>query len=159
MLELKMKTNKSRWYTTGIHGQELDNIQELENISNGTMIFRYLGILLAIKNLKISSFAPFLDKIPAYISAWMSSSLLYVGRVVLLRAILQGVECFWLSSFLISATVTTKITRLLLSLPLAIYGIVVAWKDISLQKCEWWLDFKDIYRWNHVLLAQSLWNI
>lgn len=93
-----MKTNKSRWYTTGIHGQELDDIQELENISNGTMIFRYLGILLAIKNLNIS--------------AWMSSSLLYVGRVVLLRAVLQGVECFSLSSFLISATVMTKITRL-----------------------------------------------
>lgn len=95
-----MNISKSSLYTIGIHGQELNEIQESTNILRGTMSFHYLGISLAAKNLKVGYFALlplppfFLDNIVAYISKWMSFSLSYAGRAEFVRVIFQGVECF-----------------------------------------------------------------
>ncbi|XP_022865107.1 uncharacterized protein LOC111384987 [Olea europaea var. sylvestris] len=106
---LRMNVDKSCLYTASINGQELDNIYGLTNMSMGLMPFCYLGISLAAQKLKISSYDVFINKISAYICAWYKASLSYAGRAKLVRAILQGVECFWLSIFLISATVTSRV--------------------------------------------------
>ncbi|XP_022855690.1 uncharacterized protein LOC111376908 [Olea europaea var. sylvestris] len=64
---LKINTTKSSIYTAGIFGYELQNIMEVSKFSKGSMPFRYLGIPLASEKLKVSSYAPFLEKIAGYI--------------------------------------------------------------------------------------------
>ncbi|XP_022867239.1 uncharacterized protein LOC111386969 [Olea europaea var. sylvestris] len=86
---LKINTLKSSLYTTGIYGFELQRIVELSNFSKGTMPFCYFGIPLASEKLKVSSYAPFLDKIAAYIGAWNCSSLSYASKVELITAVLN----------------------------------------------------------------------
>ncbi|CAA3000228.1 Hypothetical predicted protein [Olea europaea subsp. europaea] len=51
---LRMNILKPSLYTVGVYGKELDDIIELTNFLKGTMSFRYLGIPLASKKLKVS---------------------------------------------------------------------------------------------------------
>ncbi|XP_022870493.1 uncharacterized protein LOC111389759 [Olea europaea var. sylvestris] len=76
---LKLNILKSSLFTAGVHGQILDDIMELTCVPRGSMPFRYLGIPLALDKLKVSGYAPFLDKITSYIGAWNSSTLSYAG--------------------------------------------------------------------------------
>lgn len=109
---LRMNNLKSSLFTAGIFGHDLEDIQDVINIPRGTMPFRYLGIPLAAEKLKVSCYAPFLDKIATYISSWTCSYLSYAGRAELIRAVLQGVECFWLSLLPIPATIISRIQTL-----------------------------------------------
>lgn len=60
---LKINTLKSSRYTVGIYENELERIMDISNFSKGTMPFRYLGIPLASEKLKVSSYAPLLEKL------------------------------------------------------------------------------------------------
>ncbi|XP_022847501.1 uncharacterized protein LOC111370020 [Olea europaea var. sylvestris] len=100
-----------------------------------------LGIHLASEKLKVSSYASLLEKIAADIGAWNCSSISYAEKMELIRAVLQGVECFWLSIFPIPTIIISRI------------------KDLCLPKEEEGLGLKDLKSWNLVLLVKSLWNI
>lgn len=76
------------------------------------MPFRYLGVPLTAVRLKVMHYAPFIDKIAAYINSWTASTLSYAGRMELIRYVLQGVECFWFSIFPFLAALIDRITRL-----------------------------------------------
>ncbi|XP_022895208.1 uncharacterized protein LOC111409387 [Olea europaea var. sylvestris] len=150
---------ESSIYTAGIFGYELQTIMEISKFSKGTMPFRYLGIPLASEKLKVSSYAPFLEKIAGYIGAWSCASLSYAGKLELIRAVLQGVECFWLSIFPISATIISRIVSLCRNFLWGSKKPLVAWKNLCLPKAEGGLGLKDLKTWNLVLLAKFLWNI
>ena len=81
---LRANANKSNIFTVGIVGQELDDILSMTGFSKGTMPFWYLGIPLATEKLKVIHYAPFVDKIVAYINAWTAASLSYAGRAELI---------------------------------------------------------------------------
>lgn len=155
---LRANTLKSNLYTAGIYGQDLDDIQILTNIPVGTMPFRYLGIPLAAERLTVMHYAPFLDKIAAYINSWTASSLSYAGRMELIRSVLQGVECFWLSIMPIPAIVIDRVTRLCRQFLWNSSHSPVSWKEACLPKAEGGLGFRDLKSWNSALLAKCLWN-
>lgn len=85
---------KSNLYTTGIFGLNFELIQSTTGIPIGSMPFRYLGVPLTVVHLKVMHYAPFMDKIAAYINSWTASTLSYAGIMELIRYVLQGVECF-----------------------------------------------------------------
>ncbi|GFP98893.1 line-1 retrotransposable element orf2 protein, partial [Phtheirospermum japonicum] len=109
---LSMNALKSDLYTATIVGEDLEEIQDITGIPLGTMPFRCLGIPLSAHKLRPMHYAPFIDKIASYINAWTASSLSYAGRAELIRSVLQGVECFWLSIFPLPAGVIDRITKL-----------------------------------------------
>ena len=156
---LRANVSKSSLYTAGITGTELEEIKALTNIPTGTMPFRYLGIPLAAEKLKVNFYAPFIDKIAAYINAWTSASLSYAGRSELIKSVLQGVECFWLSIFPIPAAVISRITRLCRAFLWGSKKPLVAWNEVCLPKSEGGLGFRDTKCWNTALLTKALWNI
>ena len=156
---LKVNELKSSLFTAGIVGPDLEHIQQMTNFTTGAMPFRYLGIPLAAEKLKSMHFAPFVDKIASYINAWTRCSLSYAGRAELIRAVLQGVECFWLSILPIPAAVIDRITRLCRAFLWGSRNSLVAWRDICLPKHEGGLGFRDTKAWNSALLARTLWNI
>lgn len=141
---LRMNMNKSNIFTAGIFGIKLDDISRLTNMTKGFMPFRYLGIPLAAEKLKISSFDSFINKISAYIGAWSRISLSYAGRAELVRAVLQGVECFWLSILPIPSAIISKITSLCRNFLWGSKRPLVGWNDICLPKDERGLGFRDM---------------
>ncbi|XP_022857249.1 uncharacterized protein LOC111378309 [Olea europaea var. sylvestris] len=156
---LRLNVLKSSLFTAGTHGQILEDILELTSVPRDSMSFRYLGILLASEKLKVGCYAFFLDKITTYIGAWNCSTLSYVGKIELIRAVLQGVECLWLSIFPIPATIISRIVSLYQKFLWGSKKSLVSWKYICLPKEEGGLGLKDLKSWNLALLAKSLWNI
>ncbi|KAK6121511.1 hypothetical protein DH2020_044741 [Rehmannia glutinosa] len=146
-------------FIRGIVGQKLVEIHRLVNMPIGSMPFKYLGIPLAAGKLKVVHYASLVEKVASYINAWANCTLSYVGRTELIRSVVQGMECFWLSILPIPGAIIDKITNLC---RLFLWGerkALVAWKNICLPKSEGGLGFRDIKSWNIALLAKVLWNI
>ncbi|KAL8062253.1 hypothetical protein ABFX02_02G135400 [Erythranthe guttata] len=98
-------------------------------------------------------------QILAYINAWTGASLSYAGRAELIRAVVQGVECFWLSIFSIPVTVRTAIIKLCRAFLWGKAGASVAWKKCCLPKTEGGLGLRELGAWNAALITKNLWEI
>jgi len=109
---LQANTLKSSIFTAGIEGQELQSIMDFTRFPQGVMPFRYLDNPLAIVKLRITHYDPLLSKISDCIKAWKAVSLSYAGRLELIRGMLQGVVCFWLSILPTPIVVIEKVYRL-----------------------------------------------
>ncbi|GFY91065.1 hypothetical protein Acr_07g0012610 [Actinidia rufa] len=105
-----------------------------------------------------------INKISGYISAWAGANLSYAGRTELIKSVLQGVECFWLSILPTPAGVQAKIIKLCRNFlwsgkcnknkrPL------VAWRDITPPKIEGGLGIRNSKAWNKALLSKTMWDI
>ena len=94
---LQVNDLKSCIFTTGLVNPKLDTILGLANFPKGSMPLRYLNIPLAAEKLKVMHYSSLLDRISNSISAWSSSTLSIAGRTEIIRATLQGIECFWLA--------------------------------------------------------------
>jgi len=68
----------------------------------------------------------------------------YVGRVELIKFVLQGVECFWLSVLPIPTGVIEKIYRLCGGFLWNSHHSLVAWKEVCHAKNDDDLGFEDL---------------
>lgn len=69
----------------------------------------FLGIPLAAERLRSADFSTLIDSIIVRLNSWPRRTLSYAGQVELLRSVLQGVECFWLSILPIPFGIIDKI--------------------------------------------------
>ena len=161
---LRINANKSNVFMAGINHIDMAEIKSITGFRVGEFPFRYLGIPVAATRLTIEQFRPLTAKISEYISAWAGATLSYAGRSELIRSVLQGVECFWLSILPIPVGVRSKIVALCRNF---LWGgkatspkkPLVAWKDVCKPKSEGGLGFIDLNAWNMALMTKSLWNL
>ena len=157
---LKTSLTKSSLFATGISSMDLDAIKDITSFTQGTFPFRYLGIPIAASRLTIAQFSPLLNRMQGYISAWAGANLSFAGRTELVKYILQGIVCFWLSILPIPAGVRAKIVQQCKNFlwsgncnsnkkPL------VAWKEVTLPKAEGGLGIKNMEAWNKALLTKT----
>jgi len=156
---LHVNVLKSCIFTAGVSNPDLELIMGLANFPKGSMPLRYLGVPLVAEKLKVMYYSPLLVKIAASISAWSSCSLSYAGRAEIIRATLQGIECFWLSILPVPASVIDSVTRLCRSFLWQGKQPLVAWSEACLPKGEGGLGLRDMKWWNFGLLSKTLWNI
>ncbi|GFZ12802.1 hypothetical protein Acr_23g0011870 [Actinidia rufa] len=136
----------------------------LTGFALGSFSFKYLGIPVAASRLTIAQFSPLIDKILGYVSAWAGGSLSYAGRTELIRSVLQGVECYWLTILPILAGVRKKITQLCRNFLWSGRATVnkkplVAWKEVTLLRHEGGLGIRNSKVWNKALISKTLWDI
>ncbi|GFS31461.1 hypothetical protein Acr_00g0017480 [Actinidia rufa] len=96
----------------GVSNTDIEIIKGIIGFSQGSFPFRYLGIPVADSRLKIAQYSPLIAKISDNINAWAGATLSYAGRTELMKSVLQGVECFWLSILPIPSGVKSKIVQL-----------------------------------------------
>lgn len=109
--------------------------------------------------LEVIEYGPLLDNIGETIKSWPGSSLSHAGRLQLLRAIIQGKSCYWLSIFNIPSAVIYRIERMC---SIFLWGAKLArvtWKDLCFPKSEGGLGCKDLKTWNRALICKELWSI
>ncbi|GFZ02105.1 hypothetical protein Acr_15g0007140 [Actinidia rufa] len=92
-----LRLDKESLAEDGICTEEMEEIKSITRFRMGEFPFRYLGIPVAASRLTIEQFKPLISKKIDYISAWTGASLSYAGRSELIKSVLRGVECFWLS--------------------------------------------------------------
>ncbi|GFY91584.1 hypothetical protein Acr_07g0017800 [Actinidia rufa] len=161
---LKISISKSSLFPAGINSRDLEAIKEITGFAQGVFPFKYLGIPVAASRLTIAQFSPLIDKISDCISAWAGASLSYAGRTELIKSVLQGVECYWLSILPIPVGVRTKIIHLCRNFLWSGKATInkkplVAWKDVCLPKHEGGLGIRNTKAWNKALICKTLWDI
>ncbi|GFY88042.1 hypothetical protein Acr_05g0016810 [Actinidia rufa] len=110
--EVRVSIQKSNLFAAGIPRDDIEIIKNISSFSEGRFPFRYLGLPVATTKLTIAQFHPFTDRIAGYINFWAGMNLSYAGRCEMIRSILQGVECFWLSSLPIPAGIRERPIRM-----------------------------------------------
>lgn len=108
---------------------------------------------------KNSHFAPLAESIVSFLNAWSTHTLSYASRLELLKAIIQGVEAFWIQNFPIPSSIIDKICRICRNFLWAGSRLKVAWIDICTPKNEGSLGLRDCNTWNKAMLFRILWDI
>lgn len=156
---LRANRLKSSLFLAGVRGSDRAAIENILGFAVGSFPFRYLGIPLAASRLRGADNSPLIEKIADLIKAWTSLTISYAGRLELLRSVVQGVSCYWLSIFPIPASVIDKIEGMCRVFLWGSKVSQVAWRQVCLPKEEGGLGLLDLKTWNKALLAKTLWNI
>jgi len=134
MSGLRANVLKSNIFTPGTQSHDLGVILALTGFQQGSMSFRYLGISLSMERLRVSYYALLIDKISEKINARKASSLCYADRVELIRVVLQGAECFWLSIPHVLIAVIENIYHICWIFLWNSMFFLVSWRDVCLLK-------------------------
>ncbi|GFZ03333.1 hypothetical protein Acr_15g0019410 [Actinidia rufa] len=145
---LSINLTKSSFHLAGVSNTDTEIIKGVTRFSQGSFPFRYLGIPVADSRLKIAQYSPMIAKILDSINAWAGATLSYVGRTELIKSVLQGVECFWLSILPIPSRVKSKIVQLCRNFLWSgkcttNKRSLVALKEVTLPKAEGGLGLRD----------------
>ncbi len=157
---LAISPEKSKIFISeGVRQRVRDEIIAIVQHPVGTLPVRYLGVPLTSQRASSSDFEPLIQRIDGYIRAWNQKSLSSAGRVELIRAVVEGVQSFWLRAFPIYDSVIGQITSLCRAFLWGSKFNKVAWSDICKPKAEGGLGLKHVATWNKALLAKVLWDI
>ena len=91
---------------------------------------------------------------------WRNKSLTYAGRLQLIVAVLESIQAYWASVFLLPKTIITEINRLLKWFlwnkgEAISRKAKVAWKAVCKSRDQGGLGLKDIAIWNEALIFQA----
>ena len=89
-----------------------DWVEEMKLVLRCTLdnlLIRYLGIPLGANPKKISTWEPIIEKVQARIAMWKAKFLSIVGRLVLIKFILNNLPLYYLSLFKMPKSMTRKI--------------------------------------------------
>ncbi|XP_073039156.1 uncharacterized protein, partial [Primulina eburnea] len=127
--------------------------------SPGTLPFRYLGVPLAARNLRSQDYSKLVDSIAAKLSSWPRQSLSYAGKIELVRSVVQGIECFWLSILPIPNCIIDAIHSLCRKFVWPTKHPPIAWDTLCKSIDDGGLGLKNLKCWNKALIAKTLWKI
>ncbi|GAB2266969.1 hypothetical protein Dimus_037926 [Dionaea muscipula] len=158
---LSISFAKSKFFLAGADEHMAEHIEAMSGFPRGTFPLKYLGVPLAISRLTYIHFKPLIDRIGSYIDGWMRKTLSYAGRLELIKSVLQGVDCFWLSIFPIPACVTDAIIKMCRCFLFGanVKNPPVSWNVVSAPKNEGGLGLFHLPSWNQALLFSNIWNI
>ncbi|GAB2266566.1 hypothetical protein Dimus_037903 [Dionaea muscipula] len=157
---LHMNNSKSSLFCAAMNDRLAEEIRQATGFSNGRLPFKYLGIPINASRLTSVQFMPFLEKISGYINGWLGKTLSYAGRVELIKSVLQGIDCFWLSFLPIPLLVLDKIKAYSRGFLFRenVKISPVAWSTVYTPKKEGGLGLYCLRAWNNALLTSHIWN-
>ncbi|VFQ90806.1 unnamed protein product [Cuscuta campestris] len=156
---LTLNPTKSNIFLAGKYRDASQNILDLASFPRGQLPVRYLGLPLASQRISESDFAPLFKTVDGFLSKWSTLKLSYAGRLELIRAVVQGVQSFWLQAFPVQKYVLDRITSMCRAFLWGSKLAKVAWVDICKPRAEGGLGLKDANTWNNALLCKLLWNL
>lgn len=141
---LRANSLKSSLFLAGVHGTENQAIENALGFAQGSFPFRYLGIPLSASRLRGADYSPLIDRLSSLINNWTSQTLSYAGRLELLKSVVQGVCCYWLSIFTIPCIVIDRIEALCRSFLWGSKVSRVSWRQLCLPKEQGGLGLRDL---------------
>ena len=156
---LHMNPSKTELFTSGLNQSESTAIASY-GFPAGNLPIRYLGLPLMSRKLKISEYAPLMNKITRSFQAWSVKLLSFAGRVQLL--VIFGTVSFWTSTIMLRKGCVKNIealcSRFLWSGNIDKRSIAkVAWSTVCLSKEEGGLGLRSFLAWNQVLCLKFIW--
>ncbi|GAB2272395.1 hypothetical protein Dimus_038974 [Dionaea muscipula] len=157
---LHINQDKSSLLCASMDDQGMNLLKSITGFQMGRLPFRYLGIPLHAARLTAMHYSPLLDKISGYINGWLSKTLSYAGKIELIKSVIQGIDCFWLSLLPIPIFVLDRIISLCRKFLFGNFANFppVAWESICAPKYEGGLGLLCLRTWNVALLSSHLWD-
>ncbi|XP_074265182.1 uncharacterized protein LOC141587606 [Silene latifolia] len=106
---LSMNCSKSSFYYNVIDAHLVTEIERAIGMKRGTVPFKYLGVNVSPKRLSVMDCNILVDKIVDRIRGLGSGKLFYVGRLVLIKAVLSSLHSYWSRIFILPKTVIGKL--------------------------------------------------
>ncbi|XP_021750414.1 uncharacterized protein LOC110716088 [Chenopodium quinoa] len=109
---LSANVDKTAIYFGSMDTELQQSIMADTHFTKGQTPFRYLGIPLNAKYLRVTDFDSLIDKMLAKITRWSSRNLSYAARVVLVNAVLMSLHTYWAQVVLLPKAVMHRISQL-----------------------------------------------
>ncbi|GAB2282642.1 hypothetical protein Dimus_039557 [Dionaea muscipula] len=106
---LEANIGKSSLCFGGVRDGEKGALAATLGFSVSLCSFKYLGVPLSAKKLKVCLFQPIIDKIVARITCWTARCLSYAGRLQLVKSILLSIHVYWSQIFLFPKSVLLSV--------------------------------------------------
>lgn len=145
---LKINKHKSHMFMAGVRPYEAQQIRDLFDFPLGNLPIRYLGLPLSARKLQIRHYSPLVDQIMSFINRWSNNFLSLVGRIELVRSVLQGVECYWIQMIHFSSTIIDRINRMIRQFLWGGKMSPIKLSNVCKPHKEGGLDIRDLAVWN-----------
>lgn len=109
---LQANADKSVIYFGSVQSEIQQEIVSESGFVIGETPFKYLGIPLNAKYLRVSDFDVIVDKMLTRITCWSSRNLSYIARVVLVNSVLISLHTYSAQCVLLPKSVILRITQL-----------------------------------------------
>lgn len=159
MAGLRVNHIKSSIYMASMEDWVREHILHITGFSCGQLPFRYLGIPLSSSKLNSSDYGMLLDAVRSKINSWPRHTLSHAGKLELIRSVLQGVECFWLSILPMPKNIIDEIRVLCRKFVWSTKHPPIAWDMLHKTRDDGGWGLKDLVAWNKALLAKTIWKI
>lgn len=156
---LKVNLLKSNVFLAGVDDEVRQQIIDIIGFSTATLPFRYLEITLASAKLRTSDYSMLVSAVSTRMNAWPRHSLSQAGKLELIYAIFQGVECFWLSVLLIPTNIIDGIISICRKFVWHTKYPLISLATICKPKEDGGWGLKNLGSWNKALLTKNLWKI
>jgi len=160
---------KVNFYKSSLIGINLDN-EYTSSLANAiycrsdTFPVTYLGLLLGANPTRLSTWKPVLSTIRAKLSKWKGKFLSVVGRICLIKSVLNSLPLYYMSVFTMPKGITKAISSInrcfLWNGTSNSHGICkVAWHKVIKSKPLGGLGLGSIHNKNLALMFKWLWNL
>ncbi|XP_021750880.1 uncharacterized protein LOC110716560 [Chenopodium quinoa] len=161
---LKANAEKTSIYFGNVPVTARSQIIHCIGFTVGEMPFKYLGLPLNAKYLRIVDFDSIVDKMLNRITCWSSRNLSYSARVTLINSVLMSTHTYWAQCALLPVGVVNRITQLCRAFLWGGNVVLsktppVAWDWICKPKAVGGLGIRDIGLWNKAALGRYIWKI
>ena len=155
---------KTAIYCVGMEDTDVQRIASASGFSLGSLPFRYLGVPISSRKIRIADCEQLVDKITARIIVWKSRHISYAGRLVLINAVLMSIHVYWGQIFLLPKAVFKQITSICRAFlwsgdaNSSRHGYV-SWDKMCEPKKAGGLGLRNIIQWNKAAIGKLVWNV
>ncbi|KAJ9536468.1 hypothetical protein OSB04_un000349 [Centaurea solstitialis] len=130
----------------------------------GVFPIRYLGVPLSPLRLKVADYSGLIDKVRMRIHNWKSKSLSFAGRKLLISSVLQSLNLYWMSVFLLPSGVIHELEALMRNFLWAQGNssrgkCKIAWDVVCRPIANGGLGLRKLATWNRAMVAKHLWDV
>ncbi|CAK8537830.1 unnamed protein product [Lathyrus sativus] len=106
---LILNLSKCKIYFGGLDSERRKTLTALSGFHEGSLPFKYLGVLLSSRKLNINHFLPLVEKIVVRIHHWSSRLLSYAGRIQLVKSVNAAMVQYWMQCLPLPKAMIRKI--------------------------------------------------
>ncbi|XP_019422999.1 PREDICTED: uncharacterized protein LOC109332473 [Lupinus angustifolius] len=159
-----MNLNKCKFYTHNASATKINNLKDWLGFNRGNLPVNYLGVPLFIGKPRRIHLQPLADRIINKLAAWKGSLLSIMGRVELVRSVIQSMLLY---SFHIYAWPAQLLKEIDSSIRNFIWSgdtktrkiVTVAWAKICIPKKAGGLGLRSIKKIHQASLIKLAWNM